>query len=580
MSALAGWLHTIAASPLADEHRTGATQDREHEIEVEVEVEVVRNTVASRAGRTDEDDDPSPLPPVESTISVAPLSASCNASEPEPPSTLERAASSIESKPVVPSEAKARAESDWDTALGGDAEEFSADSPTALAACMRSLAEGWGNPASSLADKPEGAAPPAIPKRITPKLHDELRRILPRLHHHIKAHDWAIECAATTFKATKPEYDRLCAVGKHEQIFFWELQETFRKDNQECWTALRDRYSAVIAAIDLYLEAPPVHFRTPATLRLVACAVGILAKALKKLDNTGLRDVDAESLVRLCEKPLSEGTSLFALATREGKFNLEAFNERIESIRKGAHEEIAKEAAPKNALNKLSYHLGRVKKSPSDAESHSTAICKAVANFVHAGKSLTDPELRARFDCLDSIEMLPQAVREDPRCAELIEILQNPQVSQIKYRKLAEVEEEEEDDETEDSTARAPTPEVLAVREVLRGKRMVIIGGDERPDSTHRIQEAFQLRELHWIETQPNGAHSAFSPPIRDPDTAIVVLLIRWSRHQFGDVVEICKQFGKPFVRATTGYNPNTIALAIVKQASDKLDIKPPVGTN
>ena len=46
-----------------------------------------------------------------------------------------------------------------------------------------------------------------------------------------------------------------------------------------------------------------------------------------------------------------------------------------------------------------------------------------------------------------------------------------------------------------------PTPEVREAARLLNGRSMVLIGGDRRPASCRALQDAFQLRELTWIET-------------------------------------------------------------------------------
>lgn len=571
ISALAAWLHTIAANPVADSHRVNLAQSGESEVEVEVEVEVVGDVVANGAVSTDENHAPSSAPLVESTISVTPFSASCNASELELPSSLARATSSVESKPIPPTDTASRDDADddlFDTALGDDAPTFTPEDPAALEASKRALLDRWGNPDVS----PKAAMESRfvrITEKVAPSNPDsELANIRHRLCQHLKALDWAHACAQTSFAKTKPEYDRLCELGKREEIFFWELQALFRPDSPETWVALRGRYSAVEQAIQLYLEEPVSRFRTAEVFRIVADAVAHLGKAMKKLDNTGFRDTDVEALVHYCRHHPRHGSPPSPLGT---KFVLAHFLERIAKVRNGIREAIARDAAPRKALQKLKYHLRLIAENPSDAESHAAPMLVAIRAFVAAGKSLTDPTLRTSFNCLESLAQVPESVRTDPVGAELMAILQKPMTSPV----AEEDEEEDEDDEDDETAKRPPTQEVLAVREVLRGKRMVLIGGDEKIDSARRIVEAFELADLDWIETKPNGAHRPFTPPIRDPDTTVVVLMIRWSRHQFGDVRDICEEFDKPFARLKSGYNPNNMARALIDQVSTRLGIVP-----
>jgi hypothetical protein len=113
-----------------------------------------------------------------------------------------------------------------------------------------------------------------------------------------------------------------------------------------------------------------------------------------------------------------------------------------------------------------------------------------------------------------------------------------------------------------------------AVREVaqlLAGKTMVLIGGLERRESATALREAFDLKELRWLSTGSHVSYSTFEPDIARPDTAVVLLAIRWSSHSYTRVAKICEQYDKPFVRLPGGYSPNQVANQILGQVSDRL---------
>jgi hypothetical protein len=118
------------------------------------------------------------------------------------------------------------------------------------------------------------------------------------------------------------------------------------------------------------------------------------------------------------------------------------------------------------------------------------------------------------------------------------------------------------------------TPEVARVRELLAGKKVVLIGGESRPEAIRRIEAAFQLSALNWVETKSHEAVDNFEPHIADPDVTLVILAIRWSSHSFGDVKRFCDQFGKPLVRLPGGYGINQLAQQILEQVGLRLENK------
>jgi hypothetical protein len=116
-----------------------------------------------------------------------------------------------------------------------------------------------------------------------------------------------------------------------------------------------------------------------------------------------------------------------------------------------------------------------------------------------------------------------------------------------------------------------PSREVQEVASLLRGKCMVLIGGECRPHSQAALESAFDLEELVWVEAREHESLDKFEPSVARPDVAVVVLAIRWSSHSYGDVKIFCERYGKPLVRLPAGYNPNQVAANILSQCSGRL---------
>ena len=115
--------------------------------------------------------------------------------------------------------------------------------------------------------------------------------------------------------------------------------------------------------------------------------------------------------------------------------------------------------------------------------------------------------------------------------------------------------------------------DVVRATEMLRGRALVLIGGDRRPHTADALKKAFGLSELIWIATRSHQSYTLFEPEIARPDVAAVVLAIRWASHGFGEVKSVCDKYGKPLVRLPAGYNPNQVAAQLVSQAGERLTL-------
>jgi hypothetical protein len=119
-----------------------------------------------------------------------------------------------------------------------------------------------------------------------------------------------------------------------------------------------------------------------------------------------------------------------------------------------------------------------------------------------------------------------------------------------------------------------PAPDAPCVEEARRllcDTKVVLIGGDMRPDAKRRIEEALGLKELIWVRSKVHASVEEFRPAISRSDVSLALLAIRWSSHSFVEVKEFCEVSGKPLVWLAGGYNPNQVAHQIMQQASVRL---------
>jgi len=116
------------------------------------------------------------------------------------------------------------------------------------------------------------------------------------------------------------------------------------------------------------------------------------------------------------------------------------------------------------------------------------------------------------------------------------------------------------------------TTEVSKVGQLLKGKRVVMIGGSCRLNAKLGLERAFGLKGLDWVEGHGlRRTSEAYESHIARPDVAVVLLATRWVRHAFHGAKKVCDKHGKPFVRVPGGYNPNQIAHQVLIQCGDRL---------
>ncbi|MDP1560830.1 MAG: hypothetical protein Q8M16_05490 [Pirellulaceae bacterium] len=113
--------------------------------------------------------------------------------------------------------------------------------------------------------------------------------------------------------------------------------------------------------------------------------------------------------------------------------------------------------------------------------------------------------------------------------------------------------------------------EVIQLRELLRGKSLLMVGGELRQDRQAALRLAFELKELYWETVLPHTPLREFEPKIARPDVVAVLLAIRWSSHCYTDLEQFCRHCRKPLVRLPGGTNANQIAHQFMIQATQRL---------
>lgn len=183
-------------------------------------------------------------------------------------------------------------------------------------------------------------------------------------------------------------------------------------------------------------------------------------------------------------------------------------------------------------------------------------VSNQVSRLVEEGMAPSNIQLR---------EILLPTFEAIPECDEF-----NPHFNLVLREIDRYLESRPEIDDTLDQDE--PTAEVLQVRKLLEGRKLLLIGGSHRLAAKQKLKEAFALQDMIWLTTKPHDSYHDFKPKVYKSGVAVVLLAIRFSSHTFSNTKKYCDKAGIPFVRLPAGYNRNQVAHQILDQCGPRLE--------
>lgn len=215
----------------------------------------------------------------------------------------------------------------------------------------------------------------------------------------------------------------------------------------------------------------------------------------------------------------------------------------------------------KNALGQIRYHAGQLSKGlAEEAPAHWTKIADAVKRLEGMGVATTDRRVVEAVGTVAAAAWPGSSAGAEFMDGIITRALALKSEVGKTHAKRPSV------DEREWSAS------VLGVRELLRGKRMVIIGGERNTEAVQRLMQAFELKEAEWVELTEHGSGTPMRAPINRSDTAVVIVIIKLTGHLHSEEArEYAAAAGKPCVMLSGGYNPERVAAEIMEQASTRL---------
>jgi len=183
-------------------------------------------------------------------------------------------------------------------------------------------------------------------------------------------------------------------------------------------------------------------------------------------------------------------------------------------------------------------------------------LCEAAARCLEAKTPATDRALRDRL--LDLHWML----EGDERLTRLHQAV----LEEIERRRRKAEEDEgadpERSDRLDDLTAEL-RDQRAALLPRTRGKIGVMIGGTCREESRRALQEALELSELRWPDSDPSDP---FDRSAREIARADIVFLTRFNRQRSKEAIPLCRDLHKELIRLPSGYGLNQVIAQAYQQ--------------
>ena len=376
--------------------------------------------------------------------------------------------------------------------------------------------------------------------------------------------DWSVSRDRLGYAAVKAQYQHLRTRGEQEQVFMWALDRGIEGMEVSELEEIKGWYRTLGQALDAFRDDQHGLAGSETAFEFLAQVMGQVRAALKPLASLGLHDSGLEELRGWLGSNAArfnlDGQGLKQLISREFKGGIAEASDVLRGLQKQAQVRVERQKRQRKAGNKFLYDLKQFLANPGESATHVAGMCAALDHMHAAGASSDERGFVVRVDQALGQSALPNDVllRADGQDLALA---------------LARLHEDAGDDDAA-SGADHDQPHIVRVREILKGKRVVMIGGDERPNRRLAIERAFELDELRWIATRPHERHDNIEPAIERADTDVVLLLIRWSSHSYGELRETCDRLDKPLVRMPGGYSPSAIAHEFIQQAGRRFGME------
>lgn len=239
--------------------------------------------------------------------------------------------------------------------------------------------------------------------------------------------------------------------------------------------------------------------------------------------------------------------------------------ERIRATSSSVEDVARQDKAIKKPLSQVRYHSNFLSKLPAGDPAEQVEHWKKIAEGLHllaqAHVMMSDPRIAEALAPIVTLQ-IPEVLSEDRELAAALQYAAKPRGGD------AEAMPDEDDDQT---GSRPWSEQVLAVREWLRGGRLVIVGGERRQAAVDQFVSAFELKEVDWIDLVEHGSSAPLRTAIQRLDTSAVLLIVKLIGHLHAEKAQQWADESKvPCAWLKADYNPERAARDILEQLAGR----------
>ncbi|MFN8854472.1 MAG: hypothetical protein ACK50P_02850, partial [Planctomycetaceae bacterium] len=313
---------------------------------------------------------------------------------------------------------------------------------------------------------------------------------------------------------------------------------------------------ALVRSMEDDKDRDPVEFEN--ALNLLAEAQSMLRISVVKFDNYA--DTDQRDVFQWLKHTANEQQIFIRRFMRlddPGDPNLASdLQARIKAASGSVVEARKRIKQQKKVFSKLKHKCQLIQDQPESADDYWPLVYAMVDELYTGGVPSSHRDFRDSL--LPIIEAIPE-IEELPRSMQAV-------VKDLERH--LDTSPDGGDEPLEDR----PHPDVLETGRLLKGRSLVLVGGDRRESAEQALIDALGLKAVHWVSTQDQDGLESLESAAGQPDVALVLLAIRWSSHSYTDVKAICEKHHKPLVRLPGGFSINQVASQVMAQTGGRLD--------
>lgn len=227
---------------------------------------------------------------------------------------------------------------------------------------------------------------------------------------------------------------------------------------------------------------------------------------------------------------------------------------RIRDFRSHVHHQVDQ----RRLRQRLEHAAARLRQS--SGMTNADTLLSTVEELLAVGTAVTSAWLRDLLlevaDWLPDSDDTAAALSDDVRA-----VLKN--MEDFRIRQI-------QDQAAQETQIEVLSPEVLQVREWLRGKTIALVAGEAKPEHRRRIEKDFQLKSLVWISAGKKDRIENLAPQLNGAH--LLILVTGLIGHKHSDLRQHAEARGIPWVQTkqSQGYGSSTLAAVIVEQASKR----------